>query len=278
MTTLPSTDEALTWIGLPVRDAAGAELGTCRNVYADDDTGVPEWVEVTLAEGDDAFVPTLGASATDGALRVGQPVDLVSRSPRFTSDVDLDPDAERALYAHYGIEPSRERSDTLLPAGVDLPGDGASREPAPARTARLRRLEKAAAPSPTPTPTVTPTPTAAPTPKPVVTPVPPPPASSGRPSWLPAVALAAVPVAGVVGERLLARRRAQQEVQQRAVLGGATLLPLLALAGGLLAWRRRSSRRDVEVTDVEVTEVAVVEVGPVPAMPSVVDLTEPAPY
>lgn len=263
--TLPSTDQALRWIGLPVADPSGANIGSCRNVFADDDSGVPEWVEVELSSGDVAFVPTLGASDASGTLTVAHALDVVDRAPRFEGDVDLSPEAEKALYDHYGVPYSSERSSTLLPAAADgaptssetggeTSTESSSATEAPAPTARLRRME--------PQTTAAPEPAAAPAPVRPVPPAPAPlpqPASSGTSKTpLLAGAGAAAVAAAALAERRRRRNRRPEVTPEQG--GAAGLAALLLAVGGLLALRRR--RKDEHV-----------EVGPVVPLPTVVDHT-----
>lgn len=235
--TLPTTKQALTWIGLPVHDTSGTAIGSCRNVFADDDSGVPEWVEVELPGGDVAFVPTLGASASGGAVSVAHALDVVERAPRFAGDVDLSPDAEKALYDHYGVAYSRERSDTLLPAAADLPGD-ADTTPSTPPAARLRRLETVSPPPPVVTATPPPA-YSAPAPS-SATP------SSSLPLPLPVLAGAGAAAAAVLAVLAKRRRDARREVDLTPEQGGAAvgLAALLVAVGGLLARRRRRRRRE----------------------------------
>lgn len=228
--TLPSTETALSWIGLPVHDDTGTALGECRNVYADDDTRLPEWVEVELPDGGVAFAPALGASSSNGVLRLTHSRTAVDGAPRFAGDVDLSADAERALYEHYGVPYSSERSDTLLPAAADLPRDDVPAPPA----GRLHPVGRSA---PTPAP---------PPPLPVRDLAPP---SSGVPRWLallPAVAAA-----------LLAARRLRAGRQEPSVPPAPAAGLLAVLVVGAAAVGRRRRRRSGSAPDVVPVEAVV---------------------
>jgi hypothetical protein len=48
---LPDRAEAKSWQGRDVVDRDGEPLGRCHGVFADTDTGLPEWVLVTWAIG-----------------------------------------------------------------------------------------------------------------------------------------------------------------------------------------------------------------------------------
>lgn len=232
--TLPTTDQVLDWLGLPVHDSAGTAIGSCQNVYADDDAQVPEWVEVALGDEDTAMVPILGATAEGGVVRLAHPHDVVTRSPRFPADTGLGLEDERALYEHYGVPYSTERSSTLLPAEAELPGD-------PPATSRMRRIEP-----PVPV-AATPAPTASPAPMPTAWQAP---ERSTGPD--PRLALAALPVAGA--GLLLARRRRRRSrlpaeldrLQERAASRPGALVPLLLTPLGLALLVRRRARRRAE--------------------------------
>lgn len=229
MTTLPTTDEVLRWVGQPVQDDSGAHLGSCQNVYADDDTRLPEWVEVALTADGVAFVPIVGASSTGEVVRVAHSGERIAASPRFPSDEGLSPADEKALYDHYGVAYSGERSDSLLPADGD---GGAEAATPPAR--RLRRIEL---------PPVEPV--AAPAPASVSTLPPPPyqPADSGSGRGKLAL-LAAVPAALLLARRggLLPRLRREEPsaARRQAPRAGVLLAPAAAGVVATLVQRRRT--------------------------------------
>jgi hypothetical protein len=259
--TLPTTDQVLRWVGMTVHDDSGTEIGTCQNVYADDDTQVPEWIEVALPDDDAAMVPILGTSVSDDVLRLAHPADRVRQSPRYQAD-GLKVDDERSLYDHYGVAASEERSDTLLPAAARLPGDGKAEhtQPAPRHIRRLRRIE--------PTPTAPPPPPALPAP----TSAPP---SSG-PDRKPLLALLAVP-AGLLLARWLRERRRPAPAERG--LGVAqrvapVVAPLAAGAVALAVQRRRTRAAEPftappELTPAPQVDVAVVAVAETPVVAEV---------
>lgn len=191
---LPSLDDVSTWTGRSVLDALGSDIGACRSVYADDSTGLPEWVEVSLTDGGTAFVPTLGATQDGDTVRLAHPAQLVTDSPRFPTDVSLQPADERALYTHYGLEVSSELSDSLLPAAAESDDAG----PTPPTSAATPPT--AAVPPTTDARPVTPPPVAPPYP---VTAPPQAASASGKPT--PLIAAGAAAVAAVA--LLVVRRR-----------------------------------------------------------------------
>lgn len=138
---LPQRDEVVDWVGLPVVDQQGEALGTCRHVYADDATELPEWLVTDLPDAGPVFLPLTDARVQDGRVHVTFPYEQVQRAPRFEDSGRLEPDDEVRLYEHYGVPYSEE---TVLPTGSaqgsDLPPAAASE-----RASRLRRLDLAAA-------------------------------------------------------------------------------------------------------------------------------------
>jgi uncharacterized protein (TIGR02271 family) len=116
--------------GAELVGADGDKLGTVKDVYVDEDTGVAEFAVLTVGMFGTAtrFVPLKNATGEDEGLRVGFTKDQVKNSPEFADEGDLSQDQEREIYAHYGIPYSDRDSDTGLPdsdsAGVRPGGDG----------------------------------------------------------------------------------------------------------------------------------------------------------
>src|SRR3712207_6587569 len=108
---LPARDEAREWVGWIVVDREGAELGACTAVLADESTGHPEWVYVRV-EGASAVVPALDADGSDGRVRVTVTRAQVTAAPSAGGCSALSTAQEAELYRHYGIDVSREASET----------------------------------------------------------------------------------------------------------------------------------------------------------------------
>ena len=115
---LPDRDSAKTWGGKLLVDRDGAEIGTCTQVFVDDATGLPEWAQADLSGGP-AVVPLLDAAETGDRVRVAVLHAAVAEAPRVEDPGHISEDEEERLYRHYGIQFSREASDSLLP--VDAP-------------------------------------------------------------------------------------------------------------------------------------------------------------
>ena len=88
-----------------VFDSAGERIGGVGEVLVSKVTGEPEWVSVHqgVIGDNERFAPLAGASATADELHLACTKDLVRSAPAFAPDVDLGPDEELALGAHYGI-------------------------------------------------------------------------------------------------------------------------------------------------------------------------------
>lgn len=112
---LPSRDAAAGWVDLVVDDAAGVEVGRCLRVYADLDTGEPEWLVVERA-GRECVLPLVDAREFGGRISVSFPADLISAAPEPTGREGLSTEEEVVFYAHYGVETGSFRSESLLPA------------------------------------------------------------------------------------------------------------------------------------------------------------------
>ena len=102
--TVPTMDEVSGWVGLPVRDPGGTELGRCDRLYADRDSGDPEWLLLhhTGSRGS-FFVPVRGVREHDGAIEVPWPDSVVFSSPTLGNPGTLTDEDEARLYRHYDL-------------------------------------------------------------------------------------------------------------------------------------------------------------------------------
>jgi len=101
------------WIGHDVYDSAGNKIGEITNLFYDDATNKPEWLEVkTGTIGGKRFVPIQGASRYTGGddehdddLQVDYDEDFIKAAPKIKSDGDyLTPDEEQELWTYYGYD------------------------------------------------------------------------------------------------------------------------------------------------------------------------------
>jgi hypothetical protein len=157
---LPDRESARHWVDRRVVDASGAELGTCARVYADLETGAPEWLLVSRPKARAAVVPLLDATEADDRIQVQVAEALVATAPSPAGEERLSTEEEAALYEHYGVEYSADASDSILPAEVteakspdtpDTPSDAegtAAKPPIPPPAPKTWQPEIPAAPAP----------------------------------------------------------------------------------------------------------------------------------
>jgi hypothetical protein len=130
---LPKRDRAANWVGQTVIDRDGTEIGSCTAVFADDATGLPEWICVGF-EGRSVVIPVVDAAERGGRVQVAVGRADVVSAPSVDDTEHVSGDQEVALYRHYGIEYSRAASDTLLPAS-EASSTGAESDSKPSTTA-----------------------------------------------------------------------------------------------------------------------------------------------
>jgi uncharacterized protein (TIGR02271 family) len=89
--------------GRNVLGSGGEKIGTATQVYADDQTGQPEWVTVRtgLFGLKETFIPLADATVSGDELTVPYTKAFVKEAPNVDEDGHLSPDQERELYAYY---------------------------------------------------------------------------------------------------------------------------------------------------------------------------------
>jgi uncharacterized protein (TIGR02271 family) len=89
--------------GRNVYGSDGDKIGTATQVYADDQTGQPEWVTVRtgLFGLKETFIPLADATVSGDELTVPYTKAFVKDAPNVDEDGHLSPDQERELYAYY---------------------------------------------------------------------------------------------------------------------------------------------------------------------------------
>lgn len=95
------------WLGTTVYDATGDKIGDITDIYLDDVSGQPEWMTISTGwfGSKEQFVPIAGTSNHEGGFRIEYTTDQIKAAPSIDTDQDhLDPDEERRLYAHYGLD------------------------------------------------------------------------------------------------------------------------------------------------------------------------------
>jgi uncharacterized protein (TIGR02271 family) len=115
----PTESAVAAWRGAAVVDHNGEKIGTIDEIYADADTGKPEWLAVKtgLFGMKLSFIPIADASETGGDVRVPYDNQQVKDAPAVEPDGELSQEEEATLYRHYGLAYSEARSDSGLPRG-----------------------------------------------------------------------------------------------------------------------------------------------------------------
>jgi uncharacterized protein (TIGR02271 family) len=128
---MPDTDTVARWRGKTMVDRDGDRVGTIDDIYADDQTGQPEWalVNTGLFGTKSTFVPIAQATERDGDVQVPYPKQLVKDAPGIEADQHLSEAEEQQLWRHYGLDYGAGYAGTVAPAqrgteDVDLPGGG----------------------------------------------------------------------------------------------------------------------------------------------------------
>jgi uncharacterized protein (TIGR02271 family) len=90
-------------IGRDIYGSDGSKIGTAVQVYADDETGKPEWLSVRtgLFGTKESFVPLSDASVSGDRVTVSYDKAFVKDAPNIDADGHLSQDEERELYAYY---------------------------------------------------------------------------------------------------------------------------------------------------------------------------------
>jgi uncharacterized protein (TIGR02271 family) len=115
----PMESAVAAWRGATAVDRDGEKIGTIDEIYADADTGKPEWLAVKtgLFGMKLSFIPIAEATETGGGVRVPYDNQQVKDAPAVEPDGELSQEEEANLYRHYGLEYSEARSDSGLPRG-----------------------------------------------------------------------------------------------------------------------------------------------------------------
>lgn len=100
-------------MGRDIYGSDGAKIGTAVQVYADDETGQPEWVTVRtgLFGTKESFVPLADASVSGDRITVQYDKAFVKDAPSVDEEGHLSEDQEQELYAYYNRS-NDDRDDT----------------------------------------------------------------------------------------------------------------------------------------------------------------------
>jgi uncharacterized protein (TIGR02271 family) len=114
-----ATEEITRLRGATLVDRNGDKIGSIDEIYADQETGRPEWMAVStgLFGTRQTFVPLAEAETTGDEVRVPYEKAQVKDAPNVDPDGELSQDEEARLYSHYGLQYGEQRSDSGLPEG-----------------------------------------------------------------------------------------------------------------------------------------------------------------
>lgn len=92
--------------GTTAYDADGDKIGKVGQVYLDDSTGEPAWLTVNtgLFGSSESFVPVRDVDLSGDRLVVGHDKDTIKDAPNVGDQGHLEPEDERRLYDHYGVD------------------------------------------------------------------------------------------------------------------------------------------------------------------------------
>lgn len=90
-------------------DVTGDQLGSVEAVYLDRSTGRPEWAAIRTGRQETSLVPLIGASLSEGGIRLAVDRALVGNAPYGGDMADLLPEMlseeqEAELYHYYSVE------------------------------------------------------------------------------------------------------------------------------------------------------------------------------
>jgi sporulation protein YlmC with PRC-barrel domain len=103
---ISDVDTVRSWQGRAMVDRDGDRIGSIEDIYADDQSGEPEWalVKTGLFGTKSSFVPIVQASQRDGDVQVPYDKQLVKDAPRIEADQHLSEADEQQLWRHYGLD------------------------------------------------------------------------------------------------------------------------------------------------------------------------------
>ena len=103
---MPDIDTVRGWQGRTMVDGDGDRIGSIEGIYADDQSGEPEWalVKTGLFGTKSTFVPIVQASERNGDVQVPYDKQLIKDAPRVEADQHLSEAEEQQLWRHYGLD------------------------------------------------------------------------------------------------------------------------------------------------------------------------------
>ena len=97
-------------------DKDGEKLGNVNEVFVDDQSGQPTFVEVNhgLFGMNSSLVPLRGHDFSGDDLKLGFSKDRIKDAPDFDSDKPLTPEAQSDIFKHYGLDNAQDVTDCSL--------------------------------------------------------------------------------------------------------------------------------------------------------------------
>ncbi len=94
-------------------DNSGDKLGSVKEVFVDDNTGQPTFVEVNhgLFGMSSSLVPMRGHRLSGEDLQLAFSKDRIKDAPDFDSDKPLTPEAQSDIFKHYGLDNAQDVTD-----------------------------------------------------------------------------------------------------------------------------------------------------------------------
>ena len=94
-------------------DKNGEKLGDVNEVFVDDQSGQPTFVEINhgLFGMNSSLVPLRGHDFSGDDLKLGFSKDRIKDAPDFDSDKPLTPEAQSDIFKHYGLENAHDVTD-----------------------------------------------------------------------------------------------------------------------------------------------------------------------
>ncbi|WP_339017419.1 PRC and DUF2382 domain-containing protein [Corynebacterium hesseae] len=135
-------------------DKAGEKLGSVKEVFVDEQSGQPTFVEVNhgLFGMSSSLVPLRGHDFTGDELKLAFSKDRIENAPDFDSDKPLTPEAQADIFKHYNLENAQdvttyrdERDERAGVAGAGAAGAGVAGAGAGAGAHAKEETERAAA-------------------------------------------------------------------------------------------------------------------------------------
>jgi uncharacterized protein (TIGR02271 family) len=111
---MPDIETVRGWRYRTMVDGDGDRIGSIEDIYADDQSGQPEWalVNTGLFGTKSSFVPIAQASERNDDVQVPYEKQLVKGAPRVEADQHLSEAEERELWRHYGLDYGADPADT----------------------------------------------------------------------------------------------------------------------------------------------------------------------